>query len=138
MAELDYAFLADYADVTGGKLTVVGGSWTHLFAATVPIPRLISVAGRVTALDGHEPIHAEVQLVPPDESFKIQISIDLVQGPDTLPYGTGAARKLGHLFAAQITVPITVYGLYQVLILLDGEQVRRLAFEVAEPPIPGE
>lgn len=54
MADLDYAFLADYAKVERGLLTCVGGSYTHLFVQKLPATHMLYVAGRIRAdLDEH-------------------------------------------------------------------------------------
>ena len=47
MAELDYAFLADYATISEGRLTAVGASFTHVFVPQLPVEISFAVAGRL-------------------------------------------------------------------------------------------
>lgn len=139
--ELDYAFLAEYASVVEGKLTAVGASFTVIRAA-VPAPaRPVYIAGRFRVPAEHEAIHVGVTVVSPGESFSIEGSFALEEEPGTRTY----LGRVGRLFSAGLEIPLTTEGLYEVLLTLDGEHVRRLAFDVdhveqdvaiPEPPLP--
>ncbi|MBL0706625.1 DUF6941 family protein [Sinomonas cellulolyticus] len=127
MPELDYAMLAEFAKVEADRLTVVGASYTHVFAPEVPTTHLLHVAGRVRAkVDGSEfPLRVRFS----DPRSNVEIAIEGVLDPKHAgrPYGD----KVGVMFAAGFTVPISSEGLYEVFIEIDGEQVRRLAFDVS-------
>lgn len=47
MLELDYAFLADFATIQDGTLTVVGASFTRMVVTEYPTFALLGVAGRI-------------------------------------------------------------------------------------------
>lgn len=140
--ELDYAFLAEYASVVEGKLTVVGASFT-VIRADVPSPaRPVYIAGRFRVPMEHETIHVGVTVVSPHEGFSIEGSFALEEEPGTRTY----LGRVGRLFSAGLEIPLTAEGLYEVLLTLDGEQVRRLAFDVEridqsiamhDSPLPG-
>jgi len=126
MAELDFAFLADYAAIQNGKLTAVGASFTHVRAATLPAMQTLSVAGRVRAREDTPPIALGVAVTGPGGSYELELASVLRRQPDMLAYD----GKVGLLFAVTMNLPLLTEGLYVVRIRLDGEDVRRLAFEV--------
>lgn len=127
MAELDYAYLADFAAVQEGKLNAIGASFTFVRVHQVPAIHTLFIAGRVRAgiEDGDVPI--SVQITPPDESYKIDMGGFLNAGPDAIPYGDG---KVGLLFVVNAQLPLVATGLYTVIVSVEGNVARRLAFEV--------
>lgn len=129
MAELDYAFLADYATVEGGRLTAVGASFTHVDAPALPSTFGIAVAGRVRAPEDVESVHVDIAIHAPEDLYVIATSTDVGPTDGTRPYD----GKIGLLFAMWTVITIAVPGLYRVDISLDGEHTRSLAFDVSEP-----
>lgn len=126
MAELDFAFLADYAAIQNGKLTAVGASFTHVRAATLPAMQTFSLAGRVRAQEDTPPIALGVAVTGSGGSYELELASVLRRQPEMLAYD----GKVGLLFAVTMNLPLLAEGLYVVRIRLDGEDVRRLAFEV--------
>lgn len=132
MAELDYAFLAEYAKVEpSGNLTAVGASYTHVAVSGFPAQHLVSVAGRVRIKLGETP-SLRVRLQSPDESLTLEAGLQLAAGPDSRPYGPNL-DTLGIQFAMTVALPLPVPGLYKVHVLLDDEEVRFLAFTASSP-----
>lgn len=130
MAELDYAYLAEYARVDpGGSLTAVGASYTHVTLPTLPTQHLIAVAGRIRATTAEPSVL--LRLIISDEAQSLSMSFEtvLVPAPDARVY---AGNKLGILFAFNTLMPITSYGTYDVFLELDGVEVRRLVFTVEQ------
>lgn len=128
MAELDYAFLADFAKVEpNGTLTTVGASFTFVTTRQLPAAHRMAVAGRVRGLVGEEPIPFRIEIVGPDGSFRIGAESELTPGPTARPYGEGF---LGHLFALDLAIPLPQVGLYVVNVSVSGEHARTLAFDV--------
>lgn len=126
--ELDYAFLADYAVVEGGKLTAVGASWTRLQLPVFPSMHQCAVAGRVRAPESAERVPMRIRFAGPPDTLGLDIGFELVRDAATQqPYD----GKLGYLFAAMLFVPIMAAGLYQIHINIEGQDVRRLAFEAS-------
>lgn len=136
MAELDYAFLADFARVDpNGTLTAVGASWTQVLTPTVPSTHRMAVAGRVRSRLGAAAVPFTLEVQGPGESFRMQINGELRSDNHAFPYGDG---KIGIIFALNLDVPLPTAGLYQVYLSLDEVRVRRLAFDVfvGAPPQP--
>lgn len=131
MAELDFAFLADYATVEQGKLTVVGGCYTHAWPSHElgqPIPYTTFLAGRVRVTDRTK-VTLGVRLTSPGPTYEIETHTALEAQGD--PYDD-SHRSI--VFAARLDVPIVGLGLYEVHLSLDDQPARRLAFTVEPPP----
>lgn len=126
MAELDYAFLADFAQVSEGKITAVGASYTHVGVESFPTMFSTTVAGRVRTTKGADPFELKIKVIPPNEEYDIEVAGLLAPPDDARPYGED---KLGVLFAFDAHFPLPAKGLYQVVVLLDGLVARRLAFD---------
>lgn len=128
MAELDYAFLAEYAAVLDGKLTAVGASYTHLTATSLPIQHVLYVAGRIRLTLGEEDsVALGVKVRAPDDMFTLSLEGELSHDDAARPYD----GKVGMLWAVSVPMPLPKEGLYEVLVEVNGEQARRLAFDVA-------
>lgn len=131
MAEIDYAFIAEFAkvDPTSGTLTVVGASWTYLTTPQVPCAYALSVAGRIRSSVEEEEVELSVTFAGPEDVVQIESSGNVGPGGTRRPYGDG---RLGLLWALNMQVVLPVEGLYTVDVTLPKySQTRRLAFEVA-------
>lgn len=124
--ELDYAFLADYAQVVGGKLTAVGASFTEVKVPQVPFNLQVALAGRIRASENTERVRFVVEIVPPENAYEFKAEGLMTVTEPVRPYN----GKLGLLLAANISVPIVGIGLYVVNLHLEGDLARRLAFGV--------
>ncbi len=127
MAELDYAYLADYATVQDGKISAIGASFTHVRPPELPFLFSSAVAGRIRTSVSEGPVALAVEVRPPNEEFEFEVSGMISPGPDVRTYADG---NIGLLFtlAMQLTLPAS--GLYVVNVKLEGEVARRLAFDV--------
>lgn len=134
MAEIDYAFLADFAKVEpNGTLTSVGASFTYLTAPAFPSAHRIAIAGRVRARVHERDIPFRITFTTPNEQVRLNTEGELSPSPHIRPYGEG---WLGHLFALDMQIPLPVPGLYWIEIDVgDGASVRRLAFEAGLPDL---
>ncbi|MGI5188438.1 DUF6941 family protein [Promicromonospora sp. CA-289599] len=126
MIELDYAFLADYARVEGGKLTAVGASYTHTKTPGLPAAHLVCVAGRIRVSEDVHTVDLGARFSAPRDMVVMDISGTL-DADGGIPY---EGRK-GVLFAFQMQVGLPVPGLYTVDLSLDGKHVRTLKFDVS-------
>lgn len=132
MAELDYAYLAEFAQIADGKINALGASFTHVTPPTLPIGLNVTVAGRVRALEDEPPVTLTLHIKPPDESYDIRFGSQLHRTPAARPY----RGRVGLLFTLSFTMPVPLAGLYTFDLLLDDVHVRRLAFDVAAPEGP--
>jgi hypothetical protein len=131
VAELDYAFLADYAKVErSGTLTAIGASFTHVAATTLPTTHLMAVAGRVRSSIDAGTVGLTITITPPDtDRFTVTFGVELGPAPDARPYGEG---RVGLLFAITTGVPLQSEGVYKVGLELEGSLARTLMFEVSK------
>lgn len=130
MAELDYAYLAEYAKVGEGLLTAVGASYTFVRALEVPSPLIVYVAGRVRTSLGEAPMLG-FTFESPQQKYRLSLSAEL-SSAGARPYSTHATT-VGTLFVASAPVLLSDYGLYTVTLELDGSHARTLRFEVEAP-----
>lgn len=130
MAELDYAFLADYAAVQDGKLTAVGASFTEMRVPALQGETLLSIAGRIRCLAAEETLEVAVRVVAPDDTYRLEANMHI---SDLDGYPT-YAEKRGVLFALQMRVPLITTGLYVIEVDIDGTEGidRILKFAVSE------
>lgn len=131
MANLDYAFLCDYATVTDGKLTAVGASYTHVITPERPAMHTLCIAGRVRALlDEDDPVALQFEIQAPNEQYRLTLQTELHRSEQARPYG----NWVGLMFAATALIPLPAAGLYEVHVLVNSEHTRRLAFEYVVTP----
>jgi hypothetical protein len=124
VAELDYAYLAEYAQITNGNLTAVNASFINI---KTPVPSVftLAIAGRVRAPADASDVRLDVTFSTPSENgptITWQLNLNTEGNP---VYG----NKVGILFAVRSAVPIPTHGLYVFTIDIDGEKARTLAFE---------
>ena len=131
MAELDYAFLADYAAVQDGKLTAVGASFTLMRTPVIPGETILSIAGRVRVTTDEKDLEVTIRVRAPENAYVLEFNIR----DDDLQTYPRYADKRGILFAVQVRVPLISVGLYEVEIdLAETASVDRvLKFEVTQP-----
>jgi hypothetical protein len=128
MADLDYAFLADYAHIEGGKLSALGASYTHAEVLSLGGQWITSIAGRVRTIVDAPPVELAIRIVAPDGVYEINYSNSLVVSDLARPYDGG---KVGILFATTVLLPVVATGLCEVFISIDGVEARRLAFDMS-------
>ena len=135
MIEFDYAFIADFAKVeANGTLTAVGASWTFVRVARLPASHRMAVAGRVRAPVDVASIPFRIEVIAPENTFRMGLAGELKRAPDARPYGPDL--KVGHLFALDMDLALPTAGLYEVHLYVGDEHVRRLAFDVVEDATP--
>lgn len=126
MAELDYAYLADYAQIDAGKISALGASYTHASVPELPVAWMTSVVGRIRVAADEEPVSVRIEITPPGDAIKLNAESVVERTPHVRPY----RGKVGLLFAATFHIPLTAEGLCTFDIVVNGEHARRLAFEV--------
>lgn len=128
--ELDYAFLADYAQVQNDKLTVVGASFTQMFTPSFPADLNFFIAGRIRVPEQEHFFELDLRVQMPnvagEDPFTITMNGHNMADPNAHRYD----GKYGMLFTAGISAPAFTEGLVEVLVDINGEQVRRLAFDI--------
>lgn len=139
MAELDYAFLADFATIQDSKLTTVGASFTRIGVPSFPSPVSFAVAGRVRCgQDDADRVALTMRVrTPGDEGLTYEVQSEIDASRIDHPTYDGVHR--GIVFAMQINIPLLTAGLYSVDVDLDDTDSvdRTLKFEAA-PLAPAE
>lgn len=125
VAELDYAYIAEFAKVEGGTLSAIGASYTEVQADSFPTTHIFACAGRVRLAAGEDPAEIRVRIVAPEKDYEL-VATGIVD-PES---GTEYDSKVAGVFAFTNSIPLRVEGLYEVFVEINGEEVRRLAFEV--------
>ncbi|PZC47505.1 MAG: hypothetical protein C1O27_001452 [Chloroflexi bacterium] len=133
LLEISFAFLCDYADTSGGKLTAVGIGLDTIYAAQLPAnhPLLYAVIGlRFSSVEpGQKKIGLRVidadgrSVVPP---------IDGTVNVEAPP--SGYSYRTQRLALALRNIQFPTYGDYAVAWLVEGQEVQRALFKVAMPP----
>jgi hypothetical protein len=128
VAELDYAFFAEYAQITDGNLTAVNASFMYI---KVPVPTIFSlaIAGRVRAPADADEVKVDIKFVGPGDNTPIitpTITWQLRLNTEGLP---AYNDKVGILFTVRAGVVIPAHGLYVATIDVDDKEARTLAFE---------
>jgi hypothetical protein len=136
---LSYAFLADAADVHGGKVYVLGGGITVLWRPQYPAPIGVTVvasfAYNAAETDKQRVLRMEINdadgkpVAPPMEAT-FQFPPRAEGAPTTVPLEAVFAIRIAD--APIIPEP----GLYAVELLVGGDHVRSLPFAVATPAAP--
>jgi hypothetical protein len=125
MIELDYAYLADYAQVSNGKISSIGASFTHVKSIQIPSLLAFSIAGRVRVSEDIQSVAMSLVVSSKASDLRLNFEGTLIQ-QDSRPY----QGKVGLLFSFTTQIPLMAKGLYEVQIFLEGKEVRRLAFDV--------
>lgn len=127
LPNLDYAYLARYAEVVGGMLNAQGASFTQVDVDALPAMFPLSVAGRVRLDQNCPPVPMRIELSGPSPDTPV-IATDLIIDPA----GEFAYQgRVGVLFALSVHCLLLESGLHTVAITLGDKRVRELMFTVA-------
>ena len=134
--DIDYAVIADYAEIVGGKLYLMGGGWDTTYAAEVPaaVKVAIAVGARIAwnETDHPMPVHITVE----DDDGKVLVSMDgavTVGRPSGIVPGSAQLAQM----AANVTFNAPQFGGYRVMVNAgQGEAAisHALPFRVAPRP----
>ncbi|MGE5595220.1 MAG: DUF6941 family protein [Hyphomicrobiales bacterium] len=113
--DIDYALLADHAEVVSGKLYLMGGGWDTWFAAEVPaqVRMAVAVGIRVGWDETNQPVPVVITLEDDDGQslVKLEGSINIGR-PAHLPAGSTQLAQM----AANIGMQVQRHGGYRVRI----------------------
>lgn len=135
--ELEYALLADAAQVSEGKTYVLGGGVTILWRQQFPAPLNVVLVAQLT-------YHRSEA----DSDHDLRVQVIDADGNPVLPEIRGEMHVGGPAPGMPANVPLGVPilipfpplpvlqrpGAYSVDLLLDGRHVKSLSFAVAHPP----
>ena len=130
--DLKFAFIADYAQQSGGKLHAIGVGFDTIYAPTLPAAHammcFVAVIEGTIAESGTKDVSLSVidadggYLTPPMEQ---QVPFDV-----KAPQLTGKIQLVLQLGGLQIPK----YGDYALHLVIQGNDIVRVPFRVIEPP----
>lgn len=136
--QLEYALLADHAEVVNGKLYLMGGGWDVLQSRQEPVPLRFAVAlgVRVGWDETNRVIPVTVRVEDDDGAVHAQAQGTVSVGrPPTLPPGWSQLAKL----AVTFSIALPRFGGYRVVVEVGDEDTaerRALPFRVLPAGTP--
>ena len=133
--EVNFAFLCDYADQSGGKMGALGIGFDTIYAAKVPAmhPVFFAVISiRFRARDGG-PKQVSMHLI--DEDGK-DVVPPLEATINVCSPASGFLYRNQQIAMAMHGVTFPRYGDYAVSWLVGGQEIKVIPFKVAQPPVP--
>lgn len=135
--DIDFALLADHAEVVGGKLYLMGGGWDTIFAREVPAPARFALAlgVRIAWDETNLPTPVRIRFEDDDGQVLLTLSAEVNVGrPAHLPPGSTQLAQL----AANISTRFPTHGGYRAVIEAGGDNgrpraERTLPFRIAPP-----
>jgi hypothetical protein len=137
--DIDYAILADHAEVVGNKLYLMGGGWDTIGAADVPAPARLAIASgvRVEWEETNSPIPFLITIEDDDAQEIVRMEAQVNVGrPPNLPAGSTQLSQM----AATLQVSLPRFGGFRVLVVAGaGENAVRksLPFRLVRRQRPG-
>lgn len=128
---VDFAFVCDYAEVTG-KINAMGIGFDTVYATTTPCKHnmfFLVIQLRVNSVEagGKE---VEVNLI--DEDGKNIISP--LKGRLNMPRPVSGTESVSRLALQFNNVEFPKYGVYSLHAVVDGHEMVRVPLKVTEPP----
>lgn len=124
-ADLDYAFLAEFARTQDGTITAVGASFAQTRSSGFPAMMKLYLAGRVQWPANESAPSILIEVHGPGESPTTEFSSTLESPEDAVRH----EGKIATVFVFSGPLVLSEPGIYVCRITLDGEFVRHLAFE---------
>lgn len=131
--EVEWIILADAAEVVNNKLYIIGGGWENL-TVNSPLPHLhpcaIAAAFRVPWNETNQQHSIEIAIDNQDgkELLKVEGQIE-VGRPPGIPLGSAQRVQM----AIKLGLPIEQFGTYVIIARIEGEEKRRVEFNI----VPG-
>ena len=136
--EIDFAVIADRAEIVNGKTYMMGGGWDRLNAAEVPVVHLLSfVVGLLVPWNATNQEHILEFLLEDAEGN----NVDHMRGEAHFNAGRAPFMKAGDIqrvmLAPQIPVTFPAYGTYCIRFSLNGNTAKRVLLYVSDPKLAG-
>lgn len=138
LVELDYALIADHAEITGGKLYLMGGGWDTFASQRFPAAVRFAVATgvRIAWEETNRPIAVTMQLEDDDGRVvtRIQGTVQVGRPPNLLAGATQLAQ-----IAAVLSVQVEQPGGHRVVVEArdEGQPALRRVLPFRVVPAPG-
>ena len=132
---IDYSFLCDYADPTGGKIHALGIGIDTIFLPAAPGVAaagfwFVAQLAASAAETGDKQL--EIKLLSPDGQVIVGMDGQLHIGPPPIA-GQPSRARVAMQFAG---IPFPAYGVYSVNMVINGSEVTAVPIMVSPPPAP--
>ena len=133
--DIEFLILADLAQVIGGKLHMMGGGWDRINVQNFPHIQSFSIATAISVPWAHtnEKHNIIITMVDEDgqqELFKIEGEFEVGRAPGIKP---GSSQRLMMAFTVN-SLKFSEPKVYSIISFVDGQEIRRLEFNVIPTP----
>ncbi len=127
--DIEYALIADFAEIANGKLYLMGGGWDSFYLAETPavIRMAIAVGVRFGWEETNRP--APILITIEDDDGKQLVKIDGTMNVGRPPHLAPGSAQLAQM-AANVAYNVEAFGGYRVLIRVGeaGEATQTIPF----------
>lgn len=132
--ELEWLILADYTEIIGGKLYLMGGGWDRLtvnsaFPLTKPVG--LAAAFRVPWNETNQPQNVEIEIQTDDGESVGKVGAQFEVGR---PPGMKAGQNQRFQLAANLPLTLRGPGGYVIVARVEGQEAPRVPFNVMAGP----
>ncbi len=133
--EVNFAFLCDYADQSGGKMTAVGLGFDTIYTAKVPTkhPLFFAVISIKFSSTETGPKQVGMHLIDEDGNDVVPPLDTTINVSSPAP---GFLYRNQQIALAMHGVTFPRYGDYAVSWLVDGQEIKAVPLKIAQPPAP--
>ncbi len=133
--EVNFAFLCDYADQSGGKMTAIGIGIDTIYTAKVPAthPLFYSIISIKFSTTEVGPKQVGMHLIDADGKSVVPPMDATINVGSPLP---GLLYRNQNIVLVMRGVTFPKYGDYTVSWLLGGQEIKTVPLRVVSPPAP--
>ena len=132
--QVEWLILADYVEIIGGKLYLMGGGWDVLTVnAAFPLARPVGLAAAFSvAWDETNQLHrVEIEFQTDDGQSVGNVRAQFEVGR---PAGVKAGQDQRFQLAANVPLNLSAPGTYVIVARIEGQEQRRVPFNVITGP----
>lgn len=132
MAEIDFVILADYVRNDVGVLSIVGGGFDRLTAATLPSGQNVGLGLRFLFTRTECPGPHVLRIAFQDADAQVLVEVR-AEFPVGIPADYEPGDLIGMTINANMGVPLPAYGRYTFEVVLDGQSLKSIPLRVVPP-----
>jgi hypothetical protein len=132
--EVEWLILADYTEIIGGKLYLMGGGWDRLTVnSAFPFRKPVGLAAafRVPWNETNQPQNVEIEIQTDDGESVGKVGAQFEVGR---PPGMKAGQNQRFQLAANVPLTLTGPGGYVIVARVEGQEAGRVPFNVMVGP----
>lgn len=133
--EVNFAFLCDYADQSGGKMAAIGLGFDTIYSTRIPVthPLFFSVISIRFSSTEAGPKQVGMRLIDEDGNNVVPPLDTTINVGSPLP---GFLYRNQQIALAMHRVTFPRYGDYALSWLVGGQEIKVVPLKVAQPPAP--